>query len=273
MISYLPVDTVTAIFDNRSVLDYIKKEPSDSKICALNFASYQNPGGGFIIGANAQEENLCCESTLYNVLETQMESFYRPNRKRKNRGLYHDNLIYSPDIVFYRGEREVNADVITCAAPFTKTAKKYFNVTDEEVVSTLISRIDHVYNVAYANNVDTLILGAFGCGVFGNDLLDVATIFEILLRTKYDGCFEYVIFAVPIIHDNPVPYNTFCRVGRNMDEIYNPNNQQVETIDGMKKKAITFHGASYYKTMERELLLKSKVEAYLEQQQSTMKEE
>ena len=49
--------------------------------------------------------------------------------------------------------------------------------------------------IAKNNEVDTLILGAYGCGVFGQDPYEVASIFkEYLDECK---CFKTVVFAVP----------------------------------------------------------------------------
>ena len=50
--------------------------------------------------------------------------------------------------------------------------------------------------MAAINRVDTLILGAFGCGVFGQDPIEVATIFKEYLG-KYPFVFDKVIFAIP----------------------------------------------------------------------------
>ena len=70
-----------------------------SKKTVLNFASYKNPGGAFIKGSSAQEEMLCHSSTLYNVLR-EMTQYYEHNRKILNKGLYTNQALYSPDIIF-----------------------------------------------------------------------------------------------------------------------------------------------------------------------------
>jgi uncharacterized protein (TIGR02452 family) len=50
-----------------------------AKVAALNFASAKNPGGGFLGGAKAQEEDLARCSALYACLVTQ-RAYYDTNR-------------------------------------------------------------------------------------------------------------------------------------------------------------------------------------------------
>lgn len=71
-----------------------------SKTAVLNFASYRSPGGGFIRGSIAQEECLCHESFLYNVLESFQREFYEWNMQHKQKGLYLNRALYSPEIGF-----------------------------------------------------------------------------------------------------------------------------------------------------------------------------
>lgn len=93
------------------------------------------------------------------------------------------------------GDR-VLCDVITCAAPNRSAAQKYQNVSDEENREVLRSRIKFVLDIAKENEVDLLILGAYGCGVFGQDAREVAKIFKEYLGTTHK-CFEKVVFAIP----------------------------------------------------------------------------
>ena len=179
-------DSVTAI------LRYAGK----NRTAVLNFASYKNPGGMFLNGSKAQEECLCHESFLYNVLSQFVPQFYSWNNQNKNRALYYNRGLYSPNIVFCREGKSVLCDVITCAAPNKSAAKRYQHVSDIENTSVLRSRIQFVLDIAKDNQVKTLILGAYGCGVFGQDAKEVASIFKEFLTTTY-SCFEQVVFAVP----------------------------------------------------------------------------
>lgn len=167
----------------------------NGRCCLLNFASFTKPGGGFLTGAIAQEEALCRDSNLYNVLEN-FKSEYEFNKKHKNNGLYTNFAIYSPDIIFVNPDDPnyiFEYDVLTCAAP---NKKVYLETHDEdsEYYYSLLSRIEFLLGVADENEVDTLVLGAFGCGVFGNKCEDVAKLFNQLIW-RYN--FKHIVFAIP----------------------------------------------------------------------------
>lgn len=166
----------------------------NGKTAVLNFASYKNPGGMFIKGSKAQEECLCHESFLYNVLKEQKE-YYDWNNNHKNKALYLNRALYSENILFFKEDKTFHCDVITCAAPNKFAAQKYQNVTNTENYQILASRIEFILKIAMDNHVDTLILGAFGCGVFGQDPIEVATLFKKYLQ-KYPY-FSKIIFAIP----------------------------------------------------------------------------
>ena len=175
--------------------------------CALNFASFTRPGGGFIKGSFAQEEALCHVSNLYNVLLS-FKDHYDNNYKKISftSGLYDNWAIYSPAIYFKVVDFEAYANIITCAAP---NYTVYKEKSDNDVLydEILRSRIKYVLDIARDNEQKILILGAFGCGVFGNDPIKVATMFKSLLRNYK---FEKVIFAIP--HTNNGNYEAFKKV-------------------------------------------------------------
>lgn len=178
------MDSVSAILKN-----------SDSgKIAVLNFASYKNPGGMFLEGSIAQEECLCHESFLYNILK-EFPEYYEYNIQHKNKALYTNRCLYSKDIVFERDNVSCKCDVITCAAPNFTTASKYCNVTEKENSKALRDRIKFVLDIAEDNKVDTLILGAYGAGVFGQSAEEVATLFKNIIESENYG-FSKIVYAI-----------------------------------------------------------------------------
>lgn len=168
-------------------------------IAALNFASFKEPGGMFLAGSRAQEECLCHTSFLYNVLRQKI-LFYEWNRKHLNRALYKDRMLYTPDVLFFEnGNPDINAvgvpcDVITCAAPNKSAAQRNCHVSDEENHEALESRIRFLLQAAQIHAADVIILGAYGCGVFGQDPVEVAEIFKNELR---GSCFAKAVFPIP----------------------------------------------------------------------------
>lgn len=195
-----PEDSVTALLQHH-----------EGKTTVLNFASYKNAGGGFMNGSKAQEESLCHESFLYNVLRRKTD-YYNWNNAFKNKGLYLNRALYSPNIIFERDTTSCMCDVITCAAPNYGVANKYCHVSKAVNTKVLSSRIEFVLDIAATQKVDTLILGAFGCGVFQQDATEVATLFKEFLQDKHKHSFKNVYFAIPIINNDSNNYDDFIKV-------------------------------------------------------------
>lgn len=165
------------------------------KACVLDFASYRFPGGGYLNGAWAQEEALCSVSNLQPILEGLSGVYYEPNRQSMRGGLYTDRALYLTDVVFTVDGRMKKRDVIVCAAVNRRFALENHR-SEAECDIDMRHRVHAVMGIAAANQVDTLVLGAFGCGVFGNDPALVATAFCDWLAA-HPGLFERVVFAIP----------------------------------------------------------------------------
>ncbi|NBN95760.1 MAG: TIGR02452 family protein, partial [Verrucomicrobia bacterium] len=163
---------------------------------SLNFAAATNPGGGFLTGARAQEEYLCRSSALYlSIKDSPMYAYHR----REGHKRYSDAMIYSPDVPVFRDDEHgllpspYHAAFITSAAPLTK------HLHPEEltlVADILRQRIWKILTVAQTHGHDSLVLGAWGCGAFGNDGNQVAALFRWALEVDFKGAFKEVTFAI-----------------------------------------------------------------------------
>ncbi|KAJ7678430.1 hypothetical protein B0H14DRAFT_3064445 [Mycena olivaceomarginata] len=170
-------------------------------VAVLSMASELRPGGGFLTGANSQEESLCMRTTLYASLQ---ESFYR---------LPELGCIYTQDVCVFRGSygdpgsqpkaaSAVNptadwwfVDVISCAA--------HGNYCDAAQRDLMREKIKCVFRAAAAQGCRRIVLGAFGCGAFGNPPAEVAQLFRRVLLGRdgnrggeFLGYFDEVTFAI-----------------------------------------------------------------------------
>ena len=203
-------DTVSVLFKAYS------KYGTTSKYGVLNFASYKYPGGGFIKGSKAQEECLCHESTLYNVLKEFDSTFYRYNRSRTYYGLYSNRSIYTPNIIFERDDIPMSANVISIAAPNIAAIKRSNRpVSDKYIKEAIDGRILTIIYLANKFNIETLVLGAFGCGVFNNDPEYIAKSF--MKQIKQYSNTKNIIFAIPYSNHNKSNFLAFDSV---LEEYY-----------------------------------------------------
>jgi uncharacterized protein (TIGR02452 family) len=209
----------TTRFDVRNETTFqalVRLAVSGGHAACLNFASAKNPGGGFLNGSLAQEEALCCASALYPCLLKAPE-YYERNRANRS-ALYLDLAIFSPGVPFFRDddgrllEKPILASVITAPAPNAGAIAQNEPANLERVQATLKRRSELVLSIASANQVDRLILGAWGCGVFRNDPPVVARIFADLLKPtgKFAGAFDEVVFAVFDRSENEATYRAFA---------------------------------------------------------------
>ena len=160
---------------------------------ALNFANGIKPGGGFLSGARAQEEVLCRSSGLYQTLVG--DPMYAAHAQRPMPDST-DWAILSPDVpVFRRDDGQSLGDpwplsFLTCAAPYAP------GVGQPRAADLLRARIHRVLAIAQSYGYSALVLGAWGCGAFGNDPRRTATDFRLALESDFEGAFAEVVFAI-----------------------------------------------------------------------------
>ena len=192
----VPVVTVT---DEDSVAAVLSRGRGRAQFCdlaLLDFASFTHPGGGYERGSWAQEEALCAESFLYNVL-TQAKDWYAENRRRNvNCGLYRNRALVVPQVRFAREKVHAYADVIVAAAPNARRAREEYGVDEAVLERAMRERIRLVLSLVDELGHERVIAGAFGCGAFGWDATRVAELFLEELAAGAHGVRE-VIFAVP----------------------------------------------------------------------------
>lgn len=183
---------------NESTLQAAKRLiDNGSKVIALNFASGKHPGGGFLRGTVAQEESLAYASALYGCIKP-FNEMYDYNLKHKS-GLYSDYMIYSPDVPVFKnhlGNYIPPYKVSFITAPAVN--KNHLQENEYKIAnSIMLKRIEKILAVAIDNQYDTIILGAYGCGVFKNEPNDVAKMFkEILNKEPFKGQFKHIVFAI-----------------------------------------------------------------------------
>lgn len=177
----------------------LRAEGEKGNIVALNFASATTPGGGYLNGSTAQEESICRASLLYPCLIADMR-MYKENKENYN-PLYSDRCKYSHNVPIIRddnGELLENyelASFITSPAVNRKVAKMLLTPNDK-INEVMDIRIRKIISLALEKNASVIVLGAFGCGVFGNNREVVYDLFENAINDLVPLESVRVIFAV-----------------------------------------------------------------------------
>ncbi|KAH7355800.1 hypothetical protein BKA66DRAFT_429496 [Pyrenochaeta sp. MPI-SDFR-AT-0127] len=161
-------------------------------VCILNMASPLRPGGGVLSGATSQEEFLCARTTLLPSLQ---ENFYR---------LPELGGIWTSDVLVFRsalplgdssGELGVAErywiDVVSAGMlrfpelEGEEDEEKKLGKKDREMVE---AKMRAVLRIAVRKGAKKLVLGAWGCGAYGNPVADVAQAWKkVLVGSSHAG--------------------------------------------------------------------------------------
>ncbi len=186
----------------------------EPRILALNLASATRPGGRTRDGASAQEEDLCRRTSLLLSLESEdAKKYYDYNNARKTR-MGSDGVMISPSVeVLKDASAEILSEpfsisVMSCAAPMIRMGLE--GMSQQEYEEMLYKRIQGMLLVAASQHYRHLILGAFGCGVFGND---AALVSDLFYRAIQESSLPFVSidFAVLCRPEKDYNYREFCR--------------------------------------------------------------
>jgi len=111
-------------------------------------------------------------------------------------------MIYSPNVPIFKNEDGINLEELTCCGIITAPAVNAGVVKSreperiDEIEEIMKRRIRKVLAISLEYGHRSIVLGAWGCGVFRNDPKDVARYFREILETSYENKFEKIVFAI-----------------------------------------------------------------------------
>lgn len=192
------VITVTAESSLAAARRMLDTDPEP--VAVLNFASARNPGGHYLAGARTQEEALCRASALYNTLLA-VPQYYEYHRSTPD-PFYSDRVILSPAVPVFRDDTGILLDspyevgFLTCPAPRTNVIVQEQPSEAYRIPAVLAARAERILETAAGYR--RVVLGAWGCGAYGNDPGLVAGVFLALLADggRFDGHFGEITFAI-----------------------------------------------------------------------------
>ncbi|CAG8656600.1 17749_t:CDS:2 [Funneliformis caledonium] len=165
----------------------LKREGYDSIV--LNMANAEVPGGGYLYGAAAQEENLFRRTNLFQYHEQKKHEWYPIP-------LY--GGIYCPNSTVIRASEQENYEflenpekmsfvaVAAICDPKLETENDEYTLNEQDKETTR-RKIRTILNIGLDNGHDAIVLSAFGCGAFSNPPSTMARLFYEIISKEYFG--------------------------------------------------------------------------------------
>ena len=160
--------------------------------CALNFANADIPGGGYLHGSRAQEEDLC---RLLPQLHPSLQG-------ARHKGLYPikaNACLVTRDVQAVRcpGSYDLRPSLGTCTILTAAMPNGHPSIGSSAWHETVSLRVKAVLHAAALTGHRHLVLGAWGCGAFGNPPELVAQHFREELSSEcFRGVWDSVVFAI-----------------------------------------------------------------------------
>lgn len=207
--------------DSFSTAIEVKRRHPNENVLVLNFANPVHPGGGVRRGANAQEEDLCRKSSLLLALEDESAQEYYDYNSSLHTYLGSDAMIITPNVEIIKDrntellDESVPVSVLTCAAPMITRGLE--GKSEAEYRDLLYNRIMSMLKVAANYQYRYLVLGAWGCGAFGNDAKLMAELFYKALREiryndlSQESLFRQIYFSVLDRSEDKYNFNAFFK--------------------------------------------------------------
>lgn len=181
----------------------------------LNLASSWSPGGGVVQGSRAQEESIFRRTNLYRSLyqfahggkpdmfATKPEPIDLKKTPHYKEHLdYHFGGIYTPGATVFRAsnfelfQKPFQMSFITVAAIKEPVLTPTGHLTDADKDQTR-DKIRTVLRIGLKHGHDCLVLGALGCGAYGNPPADVAKLFhKVIEEEEFRDKYKMLVFAI-----------------------------------------------------------------------------
>jgi uncharacterized protein (TIGR02452 family) len=177
----------------------------------LNFANARYIGGGYLNGARAQEEDLCRKiPMLFAALQQNKLNYPIYNKVLLIRNL---EILRDKHNKIITNSNYIKVNVVTAAAPNRYSNNSYDRNFSEKkwkhMFRAILTVAGHKRRTQNSNKT-TIILGAIGCGAFGNDPSFVAKKMLEVLNEGYKFLFDKVFIAIP--DANSSNYRAFANI-------------------------------------------------------------
>ena len=214
--------TVFSVIEADSIETGALLTKSGYNVCVLNMANRQNPGGGVIYGAGAQEENIFRRTNIFMSL-FQFKDYADEYGIRRNEKSYpldkNTGGVYSKDVTVFRGSENNGYCLLQNPFKLSFVSVPAINRPDLEfmngkyrITPSLIEpskeKIRTILRICGKQKHDGLVLSAFGCGAFRNPPEHMAELFkEVFMESEFKNQFKIIVFSILDDHNSRREHN------------------------------------------------------------------